>query len=223
MYLPSNRNSWAIHVRYGSYVARRLRTAQLNELIDPVKAATLKVQEMGRVWEDTDFTVQEVMADRDAADQVLDEQVREVRRKLIARSNNAEKEAPYTLIIPDGLRWYTSAPVDEELPRYKQLRDRLTSYLPETDELRVDLVPRLSSALDSYAQTEQQLEDTRNAEVRSRDTLEQSLNEWRSLMERTYGALISLYGRSEADRFFPARSHSSASQSNSSSQTSANP
>lgn len=223
MYLPSAKSSWTIHVRFGSYVARRLRTAQLNDLTEAVKAASLKAQELGRLCEDASSVVQESIADRDAADQLLDGCVREVRRKLIARSNNAEKEAPYTLIIPDGLRWYIAAPVDEKLSRYKQLRDRLTSYLAEDDQVRVEVVPRLSAALDSCAQAVQHLEDSRNAETRSRDTLDLGLSEWRSLMDRTYGALVNMYGRSGAEAFFPNRSSSATNQSSPSSQASVSP
>ena len=122
MRLPAPSATWFYCRRFGIYVGRKLRAALLTELADPVKASTLSVQTLGRAWEDADITVQEAFADRDAVDEALAALAREVRRTLISRSANAEKTAPYLLIVPDGIGWYTNAPVDEELSRFKQLR-----------------------------------------------------------------------------------------------------
>jgi len=81
-----------------------------------------------------------------------------------------------------------------------------------TDELRMDLVPRLQTAIDTYGASEKALVDARNAEGRARDQLENATADWRDRMDKTFGTLSSRVGSDEAEGFYPRPKGRSSSQ-----------
>ncbi len=131
MQLPAITSSPQTRVRYGRYVARRLRRAKLMTLADDATSTTNDLRAAARAWDDTDDATQEAIADRDAADDDLDVTAQEVRTSLAGRGINAAKEAPYTLIFPNGVSYYTAAPLDEE-----PLRVQLPPPRPEAEAER---------------------------------------------------------------------------------------
>src|SRR5262245_12408938 len=118
MQLPASTSSYQTRVRYGRYVARRLRRGKHTRLADEAITATSALREAGRAWDDTEDAAQDALADRDAADDDLDVAAQEARNSLAGRSLDAVKQEPYTNIFPQGIGYYTAAPLDEEVKRY---------------------------------------------------------------------------------------------------------
>ncbi len=71
MQLPGSTSHFSVCIRYGRYVARRLKRARLTSLANDATKATAAVLAAGRAAEDADGPVQDAMADRDAADDDL--------------------------------------------------------------------------------------------------------------------------------------------------------
>ncbi len=100
MRLPPSSSAYLVFVRYGRYVTRRLRQAGHADLAESTERATAIVRDTGRAWEDADDPIQAAFADRDAADDELDDATEEFRVILAGRGKEAVKQAPYTLIFP---------------------------------------------------------------------------------------------------------------------------
>ena len=205
MQIPPSGAAYGRRVIFGRYVGRRLRAAQLNDLAESVKAATTRVKEAGRAWEDAAEPVQDALADRDAADEDLDAIAQELRLALASRSVQAMREHPYTSIFPQGLDYYIVAPVDQEVARYEELISRLAEKLPEEDPVRRDGISRLQTALNDYKEAASTLSSVRSSEAIARTTLETAQDDWAKLQDKVYGAVVDRFGRKKAERFFPRR------------------
>ena len=203
MQLPAITSSPQTRVRYGRYVARRLRRAKLTTLADDATSATNDLRTAARAWDDTDDATQEAIADRDAADDDLDVTAQEVRTSLAGRGINAAKEAPYTLIFPNGVSYYTAAPLDEETKRYGELAQRLTEHLPANDPARKKALKEIGPGIESFKAATASLEAARTAESLASTRVAKATDAWTKQMEKTYGALVSEVGRAQADLFFP--------------------
>src|SRR5690348_4630524 len=103
-------------------------------MAESVTKATLLLRTVGRALEDADDAVQDAIADRDAADDDLDTMAQEARANLAGRGATAVKEEPYTLVYHAGIGYYTAATLDEQHPRYMELKQRVTEHLPASDE-----------------------------------------------------------------------------------------
>lgn len=203
MQLPQPGVSYVALVRYGRYVSRRLRREKLADLAASCDTASAAVRDLGRVTDDADAPVQDALADRDAADDDLDTIAKSARHKLAGRSLEAAKQAPYTLIFPDGIEYYTDAAQGDEVARYTELQKRITEHLPASDVVRREVLPKLGDAITAYRVAESALANAR-AGVKSATTrYDASEGAWRRLMEKTYGALVQHVGKAGAERFFP--------------------
>ncbi|MDC3955849.1 hypothetical protein [Polyangium jinanense] len=200
---PDEDAAFSHNVHYGRYVTRRLRRAQRASLAADVEAATLLVLQRGREWEDAKGPVQDARADRDAADDELDSVAQDARANLAGRSADAVKKAPYTLIFPDGIGYYTAAPIDEEKKRYDELQKRLTEHLPANDEVRKDAVPKIAAGLDAFDDAERALAASLTAESLASTRLDAAEEAFRRLMTKVYGLLVSELGKPAAEKFFP--------------------
>lgn len=203
MRLPPSTSSYATFVRYGFYVVRRLRRAKLDTLATDAEKATLAARATGRAWQDADDAIQAAYADRDGADDELDETGQEVRTNLLGRAVGADRAEPYTLIFPDGIGYYIAAPVDESAKRYGELQKRLETHLPASDTLRKSAVPALRTGIKALQDAEKTLDGAESEERLAATHARKSLRAFERQMEKTYGALVAEYGRAKADRFFP--------------------
>jgi hypothetical protein len=203
MHLPPLNAHFSAYVHTGNYVARRLRRAKLTLLADDATLVTSAVLAAGRAREDADAPIQDALADRDAADDLLDDTAQDARAALAGRSASASKEEPYTLIFHSGSAYYTAAPLDEEVTRYGELADRLAKYLPAKDPVLVAAVPALGAGLDGFGTATAALGKARTAEAMKATDLAAAIDAWRTQMEKTYGALVAQLGKSKAERFFP--------------------
>ena len=203
MRLPSPSASPRQYVRFGRYVARRLRREKLIQLADDVTSATSLVRDAGRAWEDADDGIQDALADRDGADDHLDSAAQLARANLAGRSVDAVKKAPYTAIFHAGIGYYTAAPLAEEVKRYDELSKRLVEHLPEGDDVRARTTKAIAVGLADFVEASTTLEGARTAEGLAGTKLAAATDAWTTLLEKTYGALVAERVRAEAERFFP--------------------
>ncbi len=203
MRLPPTGSSYTVVARYGRYVTRRLRRAGRADLAESAERATIAVRDTGRAWEDADDPIQAALADRDAADDDLDDATNEFRAGLAGRSKDAEKEAPYTLIFTKGVGYFTAAPVDENVQRYDELTARVVDALPATDPARKTLVTALNKGVPALKAAEEALGAAETAEGIAGTKARSAIRAFERVMEKTYGALVSELGKAAAERFFP--------------------
>lgn len=203
MRLPASTAHFSHRVRFGHYVARRLRRARMLGLSADVETTTGLLLVTGRAIEDADKAIQDALADRDAFDDDLDEAAQSSRLKLAGRSTEAMKTAPYTRIYPDGLPYYTAAPLDQEVARYGELKGRIEEHLPAGDEVRDLTVNAIEVGLDGFSSAVAALTAARTAESLAATRLAAATESWERQIEKVYGALVNEVGRAKADRFFP--------------------
>ena len=203
MRLPPSAAHFSQRTRCGNYVARRLRRARMVALAADVELVTDQVLTAGRAVEDADKPIQNALADRDASDDDLDEAAQTARLKLAARSIDAVDTAPYTLIFPQGVGYYTAAPLDEEVKRYKELKSRIEASLPAADKLRVKTVAAIDGGLVAFSKAVEELNAARTDEALAATRLSAANEAWERQMEKTYGAIVSQVGKGKAERFFP--------------------
>lgn len=202
MQLPRSSAAYPHRIRFSVYLERRLRRVGATALADEAKATRERLLSQGRAWEDSSTPVSEALADRDALDDGLDATAQTIRLQLASRSIDATQKAPYTLIFPDDLRYYTEAPLSAQTSRYQELKSRLLANLPADDAVLAQL-PAFDALLNDWSAAYQAAEQARTQERMLRDQLEATTTEWASLMERIYGSLTAEYGRKSAEAFFP--------------------
>jgi hypothetical protein len=205
MRLPAPDDSHERRAGMGRYLGRRLRRAGYTELAATVDAATRAVKVAGRAWEDASDPLQDALADRDAADDDLDLTAQESRLALAARGIAAMRERPYTDIFHRGLDYYTVAPIDEEVSRYRELAERIAAHLPAEDPVRLDAIPRIEAGVAAFEAARMAVGKARTAVSIARTTLESAQDRLDETFEKTYGALVAQVGRRRAEAFFPRR------------------
>lgn len=212
MQLPSATSSYRTRVRFGRYVARRLRRDKYTQLADDATTATNAVREAGRAWDDADDAIQDALADRDASDDALDGAAQEARHSLAGRSMEASKQAPYVDIFFKGISYYTAAPLDEEEKRYGELKKRLVDHLPASDEVRKKTVKAIDAGLADFKAATNELDTARTAESMASTRLRKATDAWVRQMEKAYGALVADAGRTAAERYFPRVTRKTAAE-----------
>jgi hypothetical protein len=150
MQTPDPDSHYLKFVKFASYTARRLQRAGHESLAKDVLRSRNAVRAAGRAWDDTDDAVQDGYADRDAADDTLDLLAQNARTALAGRSVDAPTTEPYTLVFPDGIDYYTIAPLDEEVSRYEELVARLKKHLPASDNVRKSTVGPVEKGIKEY-------------------------------------------------------------------------
>jgi hypothetical protein len=203
MKLPGATSHFSVRVRFGNYVARRVRRARLATLAADIEKATLTLTTLGRALEDADKPIQDAIADRDACDDDLDEGAQSFRANLAGRSADAARTTPYTSIFPEGISYYTAAPLDEEVARYEELKQRVEEHLPAADQARVKLVSVIDAGVHDFSAAVATLVKARTAESLASTRLSAATEAWAKQMEKAYGALVSEVGKAKAERFFP--------------------
>lgn len=211
MRLPNSGASYRQRIRFGHYVARRLRRAKLIDLSNTIAKTTADLREVGRAWEDMTDGMQDALADRDAADDQLDQAAQAARATLAGRSPNAMREQPYLAIFPQGIGYYTAATLDKEVERYGELGQRLAEHLPAEDEVREATIAVIEAGLIAYEAAKRAVGEASSAESLAHTRLKQATDAWTRQMEKTYGALVTELGKNRARSFFPRlRSRSKA-------------
>jgi hypothetical protein len=214
MQLPQDTAAYTKRVSFGRYVLTRLKRAKLTDQANTVEAKNNQVKVAGRAWEDTDESIQDALASRDADDDALDNTAKDFRFALASRSRQAAKESPYTNIFPKGIEYYTEAPLDEEVDRYQELITRTEAHLPKEDTLRQETVKALQTQLKSFSASHAAVAAARTQEGIARTRLLAAQDVWDDLLEKTYGSLVEQFKKAKAERFFPkqARARSDSAE-----------
>lgn len=203
MKLPDKAAHYDVRVRLGRYVARRLRRDGKTQLAADVTKVTEAVLATGRAKEDAEWPLQDALADRDAADDDLDDTAKTARARMAGRSVDAPRTAPYTYVFPEGIDYYIAAPLDQEVPRYTELSKRLADHLEPKDPVRVEALPAIKKGLEAFS-TASKAVDAARTELALADTRQVAAEEaWDRQIEKTYGVLVAEMGRARAERFFP--------------------
>ncbi len=203
MQLPHPDAHYSHRVRSGRYTERRLRRAKRNSLADDLGTTTNAVLHDGRALEDTIGPVQEALADRDAADDDLDAAAQHARLTLASRHVGADKEAPYTLVFHEGIGYYTAARLEDEVGRYGELKSRLETHLPATDEVRTSTVTAIDTGIAAFTAATTALTTARTQESLAKTRLDAAEEAWERQMTKVYGILVAELGRKAAEAFFP--------------------
>lgn len=214
MQLPFPSAHYSQRVAFGTYVTRRLRKAKLNAMAVDAEITTQAVKTKGRLHEDANLPIQAALADRDGADIDLDGAAQTLRAGLAGRSVNAINEAPYTHIFPLGISYYTAARLDEQVPRYTELQQRITQHLPASDPLQKPALDDIAVGLSDYNIATSALSQARIQEAMAQSALDAAEEDWERLMEKIYGILVSELGRKAAEQFFPRAKSRAKSKKN---------
>lgn len=203
MRLPPENAAYERRVSYGRYVARRLRRHGLVQAADDLSQQNAELRRLGRAWEDADDGIQDALAERDAASDVIASTTRLLRHTLASRWLGADKQDPYQRLFPDGIAYYLAAPWPQRRHRYASLLRRLREDLPDTDPDRDGYADKLSAQLTAMREAEEALE----AAHRDKDNLALDLDRakarWDRELEKVYGLLVQQMSRADADLFFP--------------------
>lgn len=203
MQLPSPDAHYSHRVSFGSYVIGRLRRAKFTALATDAELATQAVKTKGRAWEDANEPVQQALAQRDSADDGLDDTAQQLRNGMAGRGVSAVKEEPYTQIFPQGIVYYTAARLEDELARYTELQQRITQHLPASDPLQKPALDALAQGMGDFQNASTALTQARVQEAMAKTALDAAEDAWDRLMEKMYGELVIQVGRKAAERFFP--------------------
>ncbi len=213
MRLPQSTASYTRRVRYGRYLLRKLVHGRQGDLVQGLKDATGEVLAAGRAVEELRYDEAELLAQRDAWDDALDVQAREVHLALRSRGLNAHKERPFTQIFPQGLGYYTVASLKDQVSRYKLFMTALETSLAEDDPVRVSAMGVLREGVEGWEQAAEALASHRNKMIMARTELLLAQDDWERVVERIYGLLVAEFGRDGARRFFPAAARTALSDS----------
>lgn len=192
------------YLTHARYVARSLAVAGRREQSQRIRAAADRVRDLDRAVEDQAVMVFELKADRDFADRQGDVLIRDFRHGLNARSRDAIKQPPATRIFPNGVEYYTAAPIAEQAERYAELEERIVAHLPDDDPLRAPTLAGLSAALTAFLAAHGVLRSERRKLNELRLDLREAREDLNRMLERTWGALVAELGKDFADGFFPA-------------------
>lgn len=203
MELPRDTAAPAVRVRFGRYVARRLKRAGFGALAEDATRVTAAVKSSARALEDALELVEDALANRDVVDDTLDTASQDGRNRLAGRGVDAMQTAPYTRIFPEGIGYYIAAPLDAQVQRYQELRARVTEHLPPDDAVRVALLAALDQGLAGWQDAVAALVTARANAALAAGALDQTTDAWTRQMERIYGALVAEVGKTAARRFFP--------------------
>lgn len=202
MRLPAETATSSARLGYARYVARRLRRAKLNEFEIEVKTASDALKVSAATEVEAEEAVQDALADRDAYDDDLDDTAKRHRQAIEGRGTNANRERPYTDIYPDGIAWYTSAPLDQQKVRYELLVRRYADHLSEGDPLRAE-GGAITEALGGWATAVAALEKAQLEVSVARAKTSRVTDDWESTLTRLYYRLAERMGKANAERFFP--------------------
>lgn len=202
MRIPSDSVSNAVRLTFGRYVMRRARRAKLPDFEAEAKAASDDIKAAEAAQATAEEARQDALADRDAADDDLDDLAKRHRQTIEGRATNANRERPYTDIYPDGVEHYTAAPLKEQEARYALLTRRYDEFLPEGDAVRAES-SRIKEALGVWSAALSALTQAETEVALAKGRALRAEQDWEATMNRLYFRLAERFGKTVAERFFP--------------------
>jgi len=202
MQLPPESARNATRLTYGRYVARRARRQKLPEVETEVKTATNALAAAALAEMAVEEARQEALADRDATDDDLDDVAKRHRQTIEGRATNANRERPYRDIYPDGIEYYTAAPLAEQASRYALLTRRYEEHLPEGDPVRAE-AGLIEEGLLAWTAATQALTQAEIDVALAKGKTARAVDAWEDTLGRVYFRLAERLGKAKAERFFP--------------------
>lgn len=202
MRLPQKSASVSLRLSYGRYLARRLRRAKLSAEEAEVRALSDQMHAAEQAESALEEEVSSLMADRDAADDELDDVTKRHRQAIEGRSTNANKERPYRDIYPDGVAWYTASPLAEQAARYDLLVRRYSEFLPDGDPVRAE-AGLITQGLAAWKEAAAAIEKAELDIAMARAKTRQAVATWEEGLTRLYFRLGERLGKLQTERFFP--------------------
>ena len=170
-----------------------------------VTDANQKLLEVDRVWQDARRPVSKALGARDVAAMALLATGRKVRSHLLADGPELAKERPYTDIFPNGTPEYFDAKVDNQAFWFGRLADRIETWLPPEDPVRVEFVPILRSQIQDWNLAKTALEKAESGLDAAKRARELEMAAWDATMLEVYGLLLPKVGKKGADRYISGR------------------
>lgn len=202
MRLPARTTSNVARLTFARYVARRLRRARLTDEEGEVRAATTALSEASGALGEAELAVSDWLADRDAADDDLDDTAKRHRQAIEGRGVNANRDKPYTDIYPDGMAWYLNAPLGDQVSRYELLARRYETFLAADDPVRAE-APLIRHQVAQWTAARAQVEQAELDVAMARAKVQRAIEAWGQTLTRLYFRLAEKYGKAQAERFFP--------------------
>lgn len=202
MRLPNRSAASENRIAFGRYVARRLRRARLSDEESEVLTVTAALREASATADEAGYLVQDGLADRDASDSDLDDIAKRHRRTLEGRGTTANRERPYTDIYPQGMAWYTEAPLPEQVRRYELLVRRYEEFLPFGDPIRAE-AELITSSINHWTSARRAVDQAGLDVAMARAKKQSAADDWDQTLTRLYFRLAERLGKTNAERFFP--------------------
>lgn len=202
MRLPAESATNAARSSFSRYLARRLRRAKLLDEEALVKQSAVALHAAAVAEEEAEGLVQDALADRDADDDTLDDVAKRHRQTIEGRATNANKERPYSDIYPDGIAFYTAAPLTEQASRYTLLVRRYDEHLPDGDPVRAE-GGLITAALTRWSASSAGLNQAQLDVAIARGRTARAVEDWEATLNRLYFRLAERLGKTQAERFFP--------------------
>ena len=205
MRLPQKTASVPNRLNYARYLGQRLRRAKLTTEEEEVKALSDVLRQAKLAETALEEELTSLYADRDSADDDIDDITKRHRQAIEGRATNANKQRPYTDIYPDGVAWYTASPLADQRSRYELLVRRYAEFLPEGDPVRAEAT-LITQALNAWKDASDRLAQAELDLAMARAKTAQSVNTWEEGLRRLYFRLAERLGKTQAERFFPKAS-----------------
>ena len=208
MRLPHKNASVPTRLNYARYLGQRLRRSKLTTDENDVKTLSDAMRQADLAETALEEELTSLYADRDAADDELDDLTKRHRQAIEGRATNANRERPYTDIFPDGVAWYTASPLNEQVNRYELLVRRYNEFLPDGDPVRAEAT-RITQGVAAWKDSTDKLAKAELDLAMARGKTAQTVSAWEEGLRRLYFRLAERVGKTQAERFFPKASRGS--------------
>src|SRR5262245_58181448 len=187
MRLPAKTAGTSARVLFSSYTARKCQRAGYAELAESARTAEDAMVKAVREVEDLVRPVQTAVADRDYADDGLDDHCSYIGGQLDSRRFTDAGRNNYVRVIPKGADYYRKASLDDQVPRYGELASRIVEWLVPDDPLRAEGVPRIHTELAAWTEAAKDVVRARNVLTLARSRRDAAVDHWEHTMEQIYG------------------------------------
>ena len=200
MELPPVSAKYDQKMRFGAYVAARLRLHKLEELAARVEKRTNRLRDVNHRLDDAAARVHAAMAMRDHWVEGLTKMIHVLRATLdgapVLRAANLR-------IFKKGVEHFLNVPLGELEARHLELIGLVEEHLGTQEKLQRKTLKSLRTRLDGFKEATRQMSEARAALFEARGKREKSTKSWQKAMREVYEALSEAVGEEEAEKVYP--------------------
>jgi len=201
MQLPQTNSSSQTLVNYSIYTTVRLEANPVTQsLATAVRLAIKNLKNKATDVQDKAENAAAALALRDAADNTADAAVMSLSLELLSAVDNNRQHPRYKNIFLKKPSEITEQPISEELADLELVEERLKA--DPADTIYTKHLPLIKDARTKLANAQKTLDNSNTAEQNSTDLETIAQNELRTLLTKTYGKLIDLFDKKEAEKYF---------------------